>query len=139
MEFIIGLMAALSVCGAARVLGMDRERVFYPLMMIVIASYYLLFAVMSKSGPALMLESIVAGMFLIVAVAGFKKNLWLVTIALAGHGIFDFFHHRLIENSGVPSWWPGFCLTFDVAAGVVLAVLLVTGMIAAKIGLPPPS
>ena len=39
MEFIIGLAAALIVCGAARIFGMDRERVFYPLMMIVIASY----------------------------------------------------------------------------------------------------
>jgi len=66
----------------------------------------------------------VAGLFLAVAVVGFKKNLWLVVAALAGHGVFDFFHHLFIENPGVPMWWPGFCLGFDVLASGVLAALL---------------
>jgi hypothetical protein len=35
--------------------------------------------------------------------------------------VFDFFHHSFIENLGVPSWWPGFCLTFDVLFGGWLA------------------
>ena len=45
--------------------------------------------------------------------------------ALAGHGVFDFFHHGFIQNPGVPMWWPGFCLSFDVLAGGFLAILLV--------------
>ena len=45
--------------------------------------------------------------------------------ALGGHGVFDFFHHRFIENPGVPVWWPGFCLAFDLLAGGFLAVLLI--------------
>jgi hypothetical protein len=40
-------------------------------------------------------------------VAGFKKNLWVIVAALAGHGVFDFFHHLFIQNPGVPVWWPG--------------------------------
>jgi hypothetical protein len=40
------------------------------------------------------------------------------------HGIFDFFHHLLIVNAGVPHWWPGFCMAFDVVAGLYLAILL---------------
>ena len=42
--------------------------------------------------------------------------------AIAGHGVFDFFHHSLVENPGVPRWWPGFCLAFDVGLGAYLAV-----------------
>jgi hypothetical protein len=83
-----------------------------------------LFALMGKSTTALSIESVVAGIFLMVAVAGFKNNLWLVVGALAGHGVFDFFHHLFIRNSGVPAWWPGFCLAFDILAGGFLAVLL---------------
>jgi hypothetical protein len=72
----------------------------------------------------LALESLAAAAFLALAVIGFKKSLWLTAAALAGHGIFDFFHHLLIQNPGVPAWWPGFCMSFDVLAGGFLAVLL---------------
>ena len=59
-----------------------------------------------------------------LAVAGFQKNLWLAAVGLAGHGVFDFVHHLFIRNPGVPEWWPGFCGSFDVLAGGVLALLL---------------
>ncbi len=59
-----------------------------------------------------------------VALVGFKKNLWLVVAAFGGHAVFDFFHHMFIQNPGVPVWWPGFCLSFDVLASFFLAVLL---------------
>lgn len=97
---------------------------FYPTLVTVIATYYILFAVIGSSTPMLALESLIAGAFLALAVAGFKKNLWLIVAALAGHGVFDFFHHLFIQNPGVPVWWPGFCLSFDVFAGGFLAMLL---------------
>ncbi len=131
MEYLIGVVLAALVCAFATLTGFDRDRVFYPTVLIVIATYYILFAVMGNSAPALTVESLVAGLFLVVAVAGFKKNLWLVAAALAGHGVFDFFHHRFIENPGVPVWWPGFCMAFDILAGAFLAVLLLRRPVAA--------
>lgn len=124
MEYLVGVVLAAAVWAFARSTGFDRDRVFYPTVVIVIATYYILFAVMGISEHALLLESLAAATFLAVAVAGFKRNLWLVAAALAGHGVFDFFHHLLIENSGVPVWWPGFCLAFDVVAGGLLALQL---------------
>jgi hypothetical protein len=50
-----------------------------------------------------------------------------VVAALAAHGIFDFFHPHLLINPGVPVWWPGFCLTYDVTAAGYLAWLLRRG------------
>ena len=125
MEYLIGVVLAAAVCAFAMLTGFDRDRVFYPTLLIVIATYYLLFAVMGSSTPALTIESTAASAFLILAVAGFKKNLWLVVAGLSGHGVFDLFHHAFIQNPGVPVWWPGFCLSFDVLAGIFLAVLLV--------------
>jgi hypothetical protein len=124
MEYLIGVGLALVVCAFAMLAGFDRDRVFYPTLLAVIATYYILFAVMGSSTPALAIETLVAGTFLILAVAGFRKNLWLVVAALAGHGVFDFLHHLVIQNPGVPVWWPGFCLSFDILAGAFLAVLL---------------
>lgn len=124
MEYLIGLALSLAVAGAAAVIGFDRERAFYPTVLIVIASYYVLFAVMGASGRTLIVEIVVASGFLLFAVLGFKRNLWLVAGAIVGHGVFDFVHHLFIENVGVPRWWPGFCLAFDVVFGGVLAARL---------------
>src|SRR4051812_21074546 len=100
MEYPIGVGLALAVCAFAMLAGFDRDRVFYPTLLTVIATYYILFAVMGSDMPALAIESAVAGTFLALAVAGFKRNLWLVVTALAGHGVFDFFHHMFIQNPG---------------------------------------
>jgi hypothetical protein len=121
VEYLIGVVLAAVVCAFAMLAGFDRERVFYPTMLIVIAAYYILFAVMGKSTPALVIESLVAGAFVVLAVVGFRKNLWLIAAALVAHGIFDFFHHLFVQNPGVPVWWAGFCMPFDVLAGIFLA------------------
>lgn len=124
MEYLIGVLLAGAVCAFGTMVGFDRDRVFYPTMLIVVATYYILFAVMGGSTAALTAESVGALVFLMAAVAGFQKNLWIVAAALAGHGVFDFLHHWLIQNPGVPVWWPGFCGAFDVLAGGILAMLL---------------
>jgi hypothetical protein len=125
MAYLIGVVLAAATCVLFGMLaGFDRERVFYPMMLAPIATYYILFAAMGSSTPAVTAESLVASIFLMVAVVGFKKNLWLIVAALAGHGVFDFFHHLVIQNPGVPVWWPGFCGSFDVLAGGFLALLL---------------
>src|SRR5436190_24384513 len=117
MEYLIGTVLAGVVCAFALLVGFDRDRVFYPTLLIVVAHYYILFAVMGTAGDSLLMESLAAGGFLTLAVAGFKKSAWLIVAGLVGHGVFDFLHHRFIENPGVPVWWPGFCLAFDIFAG----------------------
>lgn len=36
----------------------------------------------------------------------------------------DLFHGHLVENPGVPPWWPAFYGSYDVVAGAFLAWLL---------------
>jgi len=124
VEFLVGAVLALSVGLSATFLGLDRDRAFYPTVMIVIASYYALFAVMGGSVHALAVESIVIVAFLGASIAGFRTSLWLVVAALAAHGLFDFIHGQIIANPGVPAWWPPFCLSYDVVAAAYLAWLL---------------
>lgn len=132
MEYLVGVSLALAVSVAASFVGADRDRAFYPTVTAVIASYYGLFAVMGGSTRALAMESVVVAAFLFVAVLGFKTNLWLVAGALAAHGIFDLIHGQLISNPGVPSWWPMFCLTYDITAAAYLAWLLSSSRVAAR-------
>ncbi len=131
MPFLIGVLLAASVGLFATVVGLDRDRAFYPTVMIVIALLYALFAVMGGSTQALVAESLAGAVFIAAAVAGFKRSLWLVAAALAAHGVFDFVHASLIPNPGVPPWWPGFCLGYDVMAGAWLAWLIRSGRVRA--------
>src|SRR5215510_8159763 len=116
MPYVVGIVLSIGVALFARYVGLDRDRAFYPTVVIVVALYYVLFAAMSGSAHTLLLESVLATVFVIAAVAGFKSNEWIVVAGLAGHGIFDGLHGYLVDNSGVPLWWPAFCLAYDLGA-----------------------
>ena len=131
MALLVGAVVALAVGLLGTGVGLDRDRAFYPVVTIVTASYYALFAVLGGSHRALVLETLAGLVFVAAAVTGFKRSLWLVMLALAAHGIFDLAHGALISNPGLPSWWPAFCLTFDVMAAAYLAWRLKTGGIRA--------
>jgi hypothetical protein len=124
MEYLIGLLLALAVAGFGVLVGFDRERAFYPTVVIASVSYYILFAVIGASGGVLTTEIVVACMFSALAVLGSKRWPWLIVVALVGHGLFDSVHHLLITNPGAPKWWPGFCLAFDVVLGALLSLRL---------------
>jgi hypothetical protein len=124
MAYLIGIVLAAIVCAFATIVGLDRDRAFYPTLTIVIASYYGLFAVMGGLPGALLHESIPILVFLALAVLGFKWSPWLLVVAMAAHGVFDLLHGRLIANPGVPMYWPAFCLSYDVVTALYLAVLL---------------
>lgn len=125
MEYAAGVILAIAVGLFASLSGFDKERSFYPTVLIVIATYYLLFAAMAKSADALVAETLPVVLFAAAAVFGFRRTPWIVVAALALHGVFDLIHHTLITNPGVPAWWPGFCLAFDLTAAACLALLLV--------------
>jgi hypothetical protein len=124
MAYVIGIVASAGVAVFARSVGFDRDRAFYPTVVIVVALYYVLFAVMSGSVQTVVLESVVMSLFAIVAVVGFKSSAWIIVAALAGHGVFDAVHGYIIENAGVPAWWPAWCLSYDVGAAAWLGWLL---------------
>ena len=128
MPYVVGVLLSVGVALFARTVGLDRDRAFYPTVMIVIAVYYVLFAAMSGSLETVLLESMVMMAFTTAAVIGFKSSPWIVVGALAGHGVFDALHGEVIENSGVPVWWPAFCAAYDLGAAAGLAWLVKRGL-----------
>jgi hypothetical protein len=134
MAFLVGFCLALVVCTGCALVGLDRDRALYPLTMIVIASYYCLYAVIGGSTEALLVEVAIAAVFVTVAVLGFRGSLWWVAAALVAHGLMDFVHGGLVQNPGVPPWWPAFCAAYDVTAGAALAWLLWQRRIPSRFG-----
>jgi hypothetical protein len=126
----IGLAPVIVLLG--RFSGMDRDRAMYPITLIVIAAYYVLFATMGGV-QALPAELIAATIFSVIAIIGFRTSLWWVASGIAGHGLFDWFvHPHLIANPGMPAFWPAFCGSIDVALGVLIAFLLLRRAIPAR-------
>ena len=127
LPYVVGIVLSIGVALFARRVGFDRDRAFYPTVLIVIASYYVLFAAMIGSIQTVVLESAVMALFVIAAIAGFKGSAWITVGALAGHGFQDAVHSHIIANAGVPAWWPAWCWAYDVGAAAALAWILTRG------------
>ena len=130
--YLTGVFLALAVGAFAMIIGLDRDRAFYPAVLLVVASYYDLFAVMGGATRALYVEAVITVVFVLFAAFGFKRSSWLVVAGLAAHGLLDLFHHSVVSNPGVPSWWPAFCMTYDVAAAAFLAWTLLRSPLLSK-------
>lgn len=122
--FLVGLILALAVGSLATLMGFDRERSFYPTVLMVVGSYYVLFAAEGSTPSILACEAVGTALFVAAAVVGFRNSLWIVVAGLFGHGIFDAVHGHILANAGTPAWWPAFCGTYDVTAAAYLALRL---------------
>ena len=121
---VIGVLLAVGIAVLAKFTRFDEDRSFYSTVLVIVASYYVLFAVLDSSAHALVWELVIAVAFSTVAITGALFLPSLVGIGIIAHGLFDLVHDALIENSGVPTWWPSFCASIDVVLG--LWVIIVT-------------
>jgi hypothetical protein len=124
MEWVIGSALGIIIGVLVSAVGMDRDRAVYPTALIVIAAYYVLFAVMGGSNQTIIAEIVAGLIFVALALGGFKWTLWLTAVGIVGHGIFDVFHNYIIHNPGVPGFWLGFCSSIDIVLGVYLGLML---------------
>lgn len=118
MPVVIGVLSAVAIAALAKYTRFDRDRSFYPTVLVVIAAYYILFAVMGGSRQALAWELVVAVAFSAVAIMGALHLPLLVGVGIVAHGLFDLVHYMMIQDAGVPDWWPGFCGSLDVVLGL---------------------
>ncbi len=118
LPFVVGVLTAVAVAALGKYTRFDQDRSFYPTVLIIIASYYILFAVMGGSRHALAWELVVAAAFSTVAIIGALHVPVLAGVGIVAHGLFDLVHHTMIEDAGVPDWWPSFCGAVDVVLGL---------------------
>ncbi len=110
-----GVATAAVLAAFARATGFDRDRSFYPTVLVVIALLYVLFGVEDGAISVVAAETAVALAFVAVAVVAFhRRSPTLLAVGLALHGVWDAAHPALLPASdAVPDWWPAFCLGVD--------------------------
>lgn len=123
MEYLVGVVSAVVLAVFARASEFEKDRSFYPTVLIVIGFLYVLFGAIDGRMSVILTECVFALVFSSIAVFGFSKCCRLVGIGIATHGVFDFVHMQFIEDAGVPVWWPGFCGAIDIVLGVYVAAL----------------
>src|SRR5262249_27568379 len=96
MPYVIGLVLSVGVAVFGWLSGFDRDRAFYATVLVVVASFYVLFAAMGGTAHTLLVESAGMIVFVIAAVAGFRSSAWIIVAGLAGHGLFDAVHGGLV-------------------------------------------
>jgi hypothetical protein len=121
---IIGAALAALVGVFAHVIGYDRDRSFYAIVLTVVGVLYVLFAVIAGGGYDLVPEIAFFAIFAALAAIGFRTSLWVVAVGLSLHGMFDFSRHAFLAAHGAPEWWPAFCGAYDLVAALGLATLL---------------
>ena len=120
MDLIIGILLGILTIIAAKFTGFDRDRSFYPILLIVIALYYVLFAFQSNANDEILFEVVIALLFSALAVWGHHKSLKIVASGLVLHGVYDLFQGHIVFSTNPPHWWPLFCLGFDATLGIWL-------------------
>jgi hypothetical protein len=123
MPTVVGVLLAIAIATLAKFTRFDEERSFYSTVLVIIASYYVLFAVLGGSNQALVCELVIAIAFSTVAIIGALFFPTLVGTGIIAHGLFDLVHDMIIENPGVPTWWPTFCGSIDVFLGLWVILL----------------
>lgn len=121
-ELIVGILLAIAIVVSARLSCFEKDRSFYPVLLIVIALYYVLFAFQTFRKDEILFEVSVAIIFLFLAILGHHKNLRIIGLALILHGSYDLIHHSIPVATNPPKWWPLFCFGVDVVLGVWLLI-----------------
>jgi hypothetical protein len=99
----------------------------YSVGLVLIAAVYVGFAVADGRRHVLIVESLVAAAFVLVAAIAMTGPAWLLVAGLLGHGVKDLWQHRTGFVDGT-RWWPPFCVTVDWVVGLLLAVMLTAGV-----------
>lgn len=129
VPFTLGLL--LAGIAIAMVKDVKLPPRTYAIGMFVLPMIYILFALLGGDMAAMGVEFLYGLPFFLIAFIcakrGFKGSGLLVVALWALHAAYDVYHPVLVDNAGVPGWYPAFCFAFDLVM-VVYVLMLVTKM-----------
>lgn len=120
--FVFGGINALSPVAFA---WLDPSTV-HALAITLIAAVYIGFAVADGRPVVIVVETIVAAVFVLLAATSVTGTAWLLVAAYTGHGFKDLWQHRthFVANT---RWWPPFCFTVDWLVAAILVIEIAAG------------
>jgi len=122
-----GLVVGVMQAGSPLLVRWLDSGTVYALELAVIAAVYVGFAVADGRPRVFAVESVVAGVFVVLAAAAVTATAWLLVLGYAGHGFKDAWQQRrrYVANT---RWWPPFCAAVDWLLAVILAIAIIAGV-----------
>ncbi|HEX5054091.1 MAG TPA: hypothetical protein VFZ65_20095 [Planctomycetota bacterium] len=120
------VFGGLSVVAPLGFWWLDQATV-HALSIALIAAVYVGFAVADGRPKVLVVETLVALVFVVLAAAAVTETAWLLVVAYTAHGVKDLWQHRthFVANTW---WWPPFCLTVDWIVAAILVIEITAGV-----------
>ena len=97
------------------------------LELVLIAAVYIGFAVADGRPRVIAVESVVAGLFVVLAATSITATAWLLVLGYTGHGLKDARQQRrqYVANT---RWWPPFCAAVDWLLAAILIMAIGAGV-----------
>lgn len=117
---IIGLSSGLFFIFLFNFFKHLDQRLIYGLILTGIGFLYVGFVWTDKD--SVVINSIQAVVFLLIAYAGVKRNLYFLVAGFLLHGLWDIIYPFFRDPSLIPPHYDLFCLTIDVVMGLYILV-----------------
>ena len=95
------------------------------ILLMAIAAVYIGFAIADGNPRAIVIESVVALLYLYGIALGLMWSAWVLVLGYFAHGLWDWVHHHDFSAT-TPRWYIPFCVIYDWIIAGFLAVLILT-------------
>ncbi len=129
MDYLGGAVAAACVCAFGTLVGYDRDRAYYPMVLALLTMVSTAVAAADTSLGSVARDLGVFAAFLAVAVLGYRTSLWLVIAGFLAHAAIATARASALIDVGGPAWWTASSFSFDLVVGVYLGWKLQAGSI----------
>lgn len=92
---------------------MPRARDATVLLLTIIATLYVGFALASQHVRAILIQSLGASVFVALALAGQWISPLYLLVGLVMHGLWDIIFHHRVSAGAKPVWYAPFCASYD--------------------------
>lgn len=116
-----GFGTGIAIAAEMRRAGMSRDRGALAVLLVAIASYYAVFAAAEGDWLAMALHLLPFGLFLLLALFGYRRGAGLIALGIVAHGVLDL---ALGHAAPGPAWWPACRAALDVTVGTWLLLHL---------------
>lgn len=126
----IGALLGAATIPLNLLFSQTQSEQFAAVILAMMGAIYLGFSLQTGTRSQIATELTVATGFFAAALAGLWVTPWILPVAWAAHGIWDYAHHQGSRLASIPSklvaiplWWPPFCAVADWVVAASLAVI----------------
>lgn len=122
VALLIGVILAVALLAAVASVGLHRDRAFYTAILIGVAAFYPVFAIERLDYSAALVQLLVAGGFVALALSGYRAGAQALGSVFLIHALYDVV--ALPLGIHAPLLWPELCLSFDLVFAAAARALL---------------